>query len=498
MTRAAIYARGAEGPPSRAAIYTRVSRDMRDTGRSVAEQEDECRTWANYEQWQLVGREVWSDNDRSASKYAKQARAAWQDLVDLIDASGIDILVVWEPSRATRDRMVWAALAATCEERGVKIAASGRVYDLTDPDEAFQLDLFFSLGVRESGVTRKRVLRSVKANAIAGRPHGKLLYGYRRRYNEATGALEAQEIHPEQAAILREMARRVLAGESTYAVAVWLNDQGITTPKGAAWVPVQVKRVLVNPGYAGKRVYQGEVIGAATWPPILDELTHKMLVAKLTDPTRGVRRDSTIKHLLSGIVQCGVCGAPMRVAKNRGSLSYTCWVNAKRPSSGGSFHVCRLVLRVDTFVEEMLFGRLSRPDAVELFSRDDGKMNELRHILDQVAEKRAELETFYAQARTGNLSAVGLAHAEQGLLPEIERLERRGGQIRLVPLLGDLINSDAELVAEKWAKLEMAQKREVIRAVMLKIEVLKVGSGRRGYSDWESMRVTWRSTRDDG
>lgn len=495
--RAAIYTRGPEGTPLRAAIYTRVSKDMRDTGRSVTEQEDECRTWADHERWHLTGKEVWSDNDRGASKYARKARADWQELVDLIGVGGIDVLVVWEPSRATRDRLVWAALAASCEEREVKIAASGKVYDLTDPDDAFQLDLFFSLGIRESGITRKRVLRAVKANALAGRPHGKLLYGYRRRYNETTGVLEAQEIHAEQAAILREMARRVLAGESTYAVSVWLNDQGITTPKGAAWVPVQVKRVLINPGYAGKRVFQGEVIGDSMWPAIFDDLTHKMLIAKLTDPARGAQRDSAIKHLMSGIAQCGVCGAATRVAKNRGSLSYTCWVNAKRPSSGGSFHVSRLVSRVDTFVEEMLIDRLSRPDAVELFTRDDAKMDELRHILDLVAEKRADLETFYAQAREGNLSAVGLAHAEQGLLPEIERLERRGRQIRLVPLLGDLINSDAELVAEKWSELEITQKREIIRAVISKVEILKVGIGRRGYSDWESVRVAWRSTDEE-
>lgn len=491
--RAAIHTHGPQGDPLRAAIYTRVSKDMRDTGRSVAEQENEGRAWADQENWQLVGKQVWSDNDRGASKYAKKDRPDWQDLVELITAGQVDILVVWEPSRATRDRMVWAALAAICEEHDVKIAATGRVYDLADPDDAFQLDLFFSLGIRESGITRKRVLRAVKANAVAGRPHGRLLFGYRRRYNAATGALEAQEIHPEQAATLREMARRVLAGQTTYAVSVWLNDGGVTTPTGAAWVPSQVKRVLINPGYAGKRVYRGEILGDATWPAIFDGLTHTMLVAKLTDPARGSQRDSAIKHLLSGIVQCAVCGSAMRVAKNRGSLSYTCWVNAKTPTSGRSFHVARLVSRVDGFVEELLVDRLSRPDALELFTRDDAKMDELRHILDQVAEKRAELEQFYAMAREGKLSAAGLVHAEQGLLPGIERLERRGGQIRLVPLLGDLINSDPERVREEWDLLDMAQKREVITAVMVRIEVLKVGKGRRGYTDWESVRVVWRS-----
>lgn len=29
--------------------------------------------------------------------------------------------------------------------------------------------------------------------------------------------------------------------------------------------------------------------------------------------------------------------------------------------------------------------------------------------------------------------------------------------------------------------------------MMVRIEVLKVGKGRRGYTDWESVRVVWRS-----
>ncbi|MGH3906716.1 MAG: hypothetical protein ACRDTE_21435 [Pseudonocardiaceae bacterium] len=36
---------------------------------------------------------------------------------------------------------MWAALVAECVEQGVNIGVNGRVYDLTDPDDAFMLDL---------------------------------------------------------------------------------------------------------------------------------------------------------------------------------------------------------------------------------------------------------------------------------------------------------------------------------------------------------------------
>ncbi|MEO3856095.1 recombinase family protein [Acrocarpospora sp. B8E8] len=473
---------------TRAAIYTRVSQDIRG-GRSVAEQEAECRVQVSRESWDLAG--VWSDNDRSASKYAKQARKDWELLLDEIRGGNIDVLVVWDPSRATRDRLVWAALAAICEEQGVKIAASGRVYDLADPDDAFQLDLFFSLGVRESGVTRKRVLRTVRANAATGRPHGRQLFGYRRLYHETTREFVSQVIDPEQAATIREMAKRVLAGESLYMVADWLNSQDKPTGTGGQWIPGQVKRTLLNPGYIGMRVHQGKIVGKAVWPAILKKKTHSALVAKLTDPARGYLRDSRAKYLLTGIALCA-CGTPLRVLPNRGSLSYVCMPHLRKKGiAKGVGHPCRLVARVDAFAEDLIIDRLSRPDAVELHARNEADLNTVYRLADEIAEKRRNLETFYEQAAKGDLSAVGLAWVEKPALAEIERLEGQMNRVRLAPQLGDLINSDPAVVRAEWRRLDLAQQREVVKHLMV-LQLLPVGRGRRNYTDWESVAVTWR------
>jgi len=212
----------------------------------------------------------------------------WQALTDRLEASEVDVLVVWEPSRATRDRRVWAALAAICEEHAVRFGCNGRVYDLTDPDDAFQLDLFFALATRESGATRKRVLRSTRASAIAGRPHGKLLYGYRRTYREGSRGPElvAQVIVDEQAAVVREAADRLMRGEPLYRIARDLNGRGVPAPRGSSWEPTQIKRLCVNPSYIAKRTHKGQIVGDALWPPILPESTYYACVSRLTDPSR--------------------------------------------------------------------------------------------------------------------------------------------------------------------------------------------------------------------
>src|SRR5688572_13876924 len=162
----------------RAVIYTRVSSDPNDTGRSVEQQEAECRQVCAREGWTMV--KVFSDNDRSASRHARKDRPGYTQVKQFLDSGGADVLVLWEGSRAQRDLRDYLKLRDLCAERGVSYNYSGRTYDLTRTDDRFSTGLDALLAEREADVTRDRVLRGVRANMASGRPYGRLLYGYRR------------------------------------------------------------------------------------------------------------------------------------------------------------------------------------------------------------------------------------------------------------------------------------------------------------------------------
>ena len=72
--------------------------------------------------------------------------------------------------------------------------------------------------MRESVVTSKRIQRRMRRMATEGLPHGKIPYGYRRVYDPKTRRLLRQE--PDTAPVVREIARRLLAGEALGAVAL--------------------------------------------------------------------------------------------------------------------------------------------------------------------------------------------------------------------------------------------------------------------------------------
>ena len=78
--------------------------------------------------------------------------------------------------------------------------------------------------------------RQKPANALAakaGRPHrGKLYYGYE---------TDRVTIREDQAKVLQEIARRVIAGFSYPEIAWWLKERGIPTPTGNDWHAISIR-----------------------------------------------------------------------------------------------------------------------------------------------------------------------------------------------------------------------------------------------------------------
>jgi site-specific DNA recombinase len=463
----------------RAAVYTRVSQDSRGQARSVREQEQECLAWLEREGWDSAG--VWSDNDVSASRFTSKSRPGWQALTTQLDQGGIDALVVWEPSRATRDRRVWAALAATCEERNIRFGCNGRLYDLDDPDDAFQLDLYFALATRESGATRKRVQRSMRSAAAEGRPHGKLLFGYRRIYREGRAGPELVEqvVDEEKAAVIREAARRIMQGEALYRVARDFNDRGIPAPRGATWDPTQIKRLCINPAYIGKRTHKGQVVGDGQWPAVLDETTFYSCLSRLQDPARLCHDGRGVQHLLSGIAVCGVCDGRVRVQKNRSHLAYLCV---------DGFHVSRRKDSVEDFVTAMVLARLEQPDLAELMAPSADDEGESRTAAAEAAELKARLEAFYDQAAAGGLSPAALTRIEARLLPQLADAEKRAQRSHSAPLLQAVAGPSA---ADRWQQLKIEQRREVID-LLCTVRILRGTPGARSF-DPTTVDVQWKT-----
>jgi len=498
-----------------ALIYDRVSQDRRGDQASVESQEIRNRTACDEHGWRVGG--VYEDNDRSASRFARKPRPDWDRLLADIAARRGDLLVMWESSRGDRKAGEWMHFLDLCRDVGmlIHITSHERTYDPRIPRDWKTLAEDGVGNAYESELTALRVQRDMARHASTGKPHGKLLYGYRREYDPATGKLQRQVIDERPrlaiaggcvgaglfsiewytaAGIVRECASRVVAGWSLYEIARDLNRRGIPTPRRSpgGWQPSQVRDMVTNPGYIGRRIHRGKDIGPAKWPAILEEGVFAVCVNKLTDPARRDQRDTAIKHLLSGIATCSVCGSSMRVVKNRGKPAYSCW--RRSPQDGPSFHVSRLQSRLEAWVEDVIIARLTVDDAASIWDTGQDAAAEVARLEAEAAAKQERLDAFYAQAADGELTPDGLRKIVARLQPQIEQLEAKARSLRVprLTLVDDLVDPDSDVVRARWDELGMVQKREVIRALTERIEVIPAGRGRSRYSDEEFTRIVWR------
>lgn len=461
----------------RSVVYSRVSQDRRKTGRSVAQQEKEAQAACVERGWQLVG--TFTDENRSASRFARKPRPGFEQLLQFLRDGHADVLVLWEASRGDRDLERWAGLLRICRSNKVKIfiVSHDRVYDLSIPADWKTLASEGVDAAYESEKTKLRVERDMRDAAKLGRPHGKTLYGYRRIYDSATGALLGQEIDEVKGPVVKEIATRVSEGESCYAIAVHLNSRGIYAPRGGSWDLTQIRRVAVNPSYAAMRVHQGQVVGDANWPAIVETSVHNVCVARLSDPRRRTNRDTTLRHLLTGTGKCGVCGSGLRVQKNRNVFSYMC---------GEKFCVSCKISNLEQFIEALVLARMKRKDILELLTKP--KAASVSSAATELSQLRERLDSFYSQAAEGKVSAAGLAKIEAKLLPRIGELEKAATPAVLPPMLKALAGPNPGKV---WNGFSIGQRREVV-GLLVDVQLMPTRRGARTF-DPDRVRITWRS-----
>lgn len=428
------------------------------------------------EGWEIS--EVLTDNDIGASRFSGKDRPAWRRLHDTLGAG--DVLVTWVASRAQRDLEAYVQLRNLCADRGVLWSYSGRTYDLNRGDDRFATGLDALLSEREAENIREHVLRSARASALAGRPHGKIPYGYRAVRDPETGRIVERIPDGAGSLIVQEAARRILAGETLHAITRDFRERGTPPPPGAqTWRPQMIKRMVLRPTYAGIRVHQGAPVGKGRWEPLITPEDQEKLTAILTDPTRVTHRGVAPRHLLTGIALCGVCGeqsgSTMRRINRKGHEAYHCNENGC---------VTRTMKPLDEYVTAAVIGRLEEPSLIGTIGATG---TEAADLYAQARVLQARLDSFINDGIEGLVSSAVVGQAEKTLVPQIEELEVRARRAASSPIVGEMAGPQAEA---RWYEASIEHRREVVRT-LVKVEILPVRGTRRVFNP-EDVRLTWQ------
>ena len=371
------------------------------------------------------------------------------------DAGGV---IVFDLARFSRRPIEGERLIAVAE-RGLIVLDSESAYDLTTASgkKAFRDQM--SAGAYESDRLSTRSRRGKRLKAMKGEPNtSRRPFGYR-----------ADRVIPDtaEAAIVREMAKRILDGEPMAGVAADLNARGIRGVRGALWDSAAVHTVLTHHQLAGIIAYKGEPVGRMQGEPILDMQTWERLQALFASRRQG--RPPWDDYVASGIVRCGTCS---------GGVTGKTWLSCPKPDGGYKrVYTCKRCVGVN--VDQIEMDNVLRELVVETLA-------DPRHaaaVEAAAAERASRAEKLDAAIAEADATARALADRLGRGEITLDRYDAATGPLdrRLAEMRAQRAVLDVEVAAEpdpalataareqwqaRWAEGTTTQRRSLLRQAL--------------------------------
>ena len=442
-------------------IYVRLSQDRDGKAASPQRQEADCRRLAKAKGWKVA--RVYSDRDLSG--FSGVRRPEFEAMLADLRAGHLEGVVAWKLDRLARNRRDYTRLLDLVGD-GTVFALVEDPVDTSTPLGGVVLDLLAGMARLESENISTRVRSALGAAAREGRPHsvGGRAWGYSTSW----------EVVEEDAATIRDVAARILAGQSLGSITRALNAKGALTARGKGWTSANLGRAIRSPHLAGLRRHHDE-LHPGTWTPILDRETWERVRGTLDRNKH--RGGGARRHMLTGIARCGRCGhALSTMTTGKRVRRYAC-----HPSSGGCGRLGIIAEHLDAHVAEGVIAALSGPGLTRMLARKpqrstvdvEGRLTEAQGRLDELAVDYAD----------GRISRREWMTARDRLAARAAELSKELKVDLATPVLASLAGQD---LASWWEGATVEERREVVLAV---VSSVAVAPPRRGGPGFDSGRV---------
>jgi hypothetical protein len=316
---------------------------------------------------------------------------------------------------------------------------------------------------------------------------GKVAGGGTRPYGYTRDRLH---LVPEEAAIVREAAARVLAGESQRSVAHDLNERGIPSATGGAWSVQVMRSMLRSARISGRREHHGQVVADAVWPGIIsaaDSDRLRSLLSRTADPALPGRVPR--RYLLTGgLLRCGRCGTPM-VSRPRsdGVRRYVC---AAGPGFGGCGRMATVAEPVEALVAEAVLQRLDTPELAAALADVRRADAEAERLHTQVTDDEAMLDALATDFAAHRISHREWMAARQPIQARLDAARRRLSRISPTHRIDEYAGR-SRLLRDAWATLPLTRQHAIVRLIVDHLVVHPAVKGRNTF-DLNRFEPVWR------
>ena len=452
----------------RAREYLRVSKGKGRTARSITDQHREnVASEVDHGPW--TWGEPYADTG-SASKFATKIRDDFEKLLADLESGDFgnpgDVLVLWEISRLARETGRGVALVDACEAGGflIHITTHERTYNPANYQDRHDLISGINDAEKESRLLSKRTQRGVNSAVAEGGVHGKITFGYARRYAIVDGRSRPVEQYgdPVEGPLVIELFERVAGWngrerESIRAVEQdWLPRGIVSRETGKPFSRQNLAQMLRRKAYAGIRVHKGTE-RPGNWPALIEPALFDAVQVILADPSRKSTVTTKVKHVLTGVFRCSNCGGKVSVRPGgdayEGRLVYRCWDRD-----------CFTIDKATT--DAYMIGDAEDPGLIiklltspHLYRAPaDEESVELADVRGKLTAKQRSLKEFEDADPATPAAADLIGRKIEKLRAEITELESKIKSLAPRPPVGDHLDlgPDAAL-ADAWSAWESAQ-----------------------------------------
>lgn len=514
----------------RAVLYCRISRTTEESV-SLERQRRDLEKLCELEGWDVV--DVITDDGKSGTKERAEATRA----LDMLRSGAADTLLVWAFDRWSRQglRAVADLIEVMRERKSALFYAKKDGLRSDQPAWRIIASVLAEVAAMEAENTSARILAARAAHLSKTAPEdqrflgGRAPFGYRPVSNPH-GPGKALAIDEYEAHIVRQIAARLIAGETLTKATLWLDAEGVPTPQSparrarqagapmdgldrGAWRVTTVRNLwrsdtLIGrttqkqairgtdgqpvlgadgrPKYETRTVVDDAGLPIQRWEPILDFDTYAQLQARLPQVGR-VQPRRTVSWL-TNVARCAGCGGKLYAQKvrRRGeeALYFRC------AQKGYVLEPCKApaTVRVDRLEEYV----------EAAFLRAAGSHPELERVERVIAPDVAQESRDVAQAIQDTLSAMGRDGADLGPLSrQLEELKARRTALRELPSSTEVeLRPTGRTLGEVWAEIgdDLDERREHLRQVVTGVVVERSPrNGTRAPLDADRVRLVWNA-----
>ncbi|WP_440221457.1 recombinase family protein [Dietzia sp. MNB45] len=462
----------------RTAIYSRISEDPKRTGLGVARQLEDCRNYALERGWDVVAE--LSDNDISA--YSGKPRPGYRSLLELIKSGQVDYVLAWHTDRLHRRlrELVEYCDVVTGHNVLTFTVKSGDL-DLSTPSGIMMAQIKGAVDeayVSEARLKNKRARRQI---AEAGKRHScGRVYGWQDGGNK---------IEPAEADVVRELVRRIIAGETPTAIAADLNDRGIPTVRGARWTGIGVRKCAGRASNAAIREHNGRLHYNGQWEPIITREEYEQVTSVLSKKVVHYRRSTGRKYLLTGLVYCE-CGNKISATVGSGERkpAYRCKTYLSNDHRRiGCGKVSRNIAALELLTKKAILKRLESPKLLEVINTHSSNESAVKTLVERRGAQQQRVDELVNDYATGLLTASQFRSAKELADATLDNIDQQLARVQVVGTM-TMIDLTRDL-ATQWESGGIAFRRNLVDLLVERVTVHPLPQGH--------PRVMWEGFRFD-